>query len=236
MTQRGKNTEDAFFIKNHPKNHPKRGLFNLKASFIICFAMGKRKLSIGSDAFLALIILLIFVLSLFPINLHASSGAGARYDKIIKTISAKYGIETSLIHSIIRTESDYNPYAISSKGAMGLMQLMPDTAIEYGVKNIFDPYENIEGGVLYLKDLMKLYYRKTKLVLAAYNAGQTAVSKYRGIPPYPETRRFIEKVMSNYQNHTISSNRKIYKFRDDAGRVVITNNPFLASSKGEDIN
>lgn len=111
------------------------------------------------------------------------------------------------------------------------MQLMPDTAIDYGVKNIFDPYENIEGGVLYIKDLMRLYHGKTKLVLAAYNAGQTAVSKYGGIPPYPETRRFIEKVISNYQNDTNSSKRKIYKFRDDAGRVVITNNPFLVSSK-----
>ena len=195
--------------------------------------MGRKKFKVDLESFLTFTILLIFMLTCVHVDLHAASGTARRYDRIIQMISARHGIDASLIHSLIRTESDYNPYAISSKGAMGLMQLMPETAIKYGVKNIFDPYENIKGGVMYIKDLMKLYHRRTKLVLAAYNAGQTAVKKYGGIPPYPETRRFIEKVMSHYPKNTISPSHKIYKFRDNAGRVVFTNNPFLVSSKEE---
>jgi len=152
-----------------------------------------------------------------------------KYDKIIKRIADKYYLEASLIHSIIRTESNYNNLTVSSKGALGLMQLMPETARIYGVKNPFDPQDNIEGGVRYLKDLIELYNRKTKYVLAAYNAGQTAVKKYRGIPPYQETRNYIEKVMASYPKSFIKTRTKIYKYYDASGRAVFTNCHYLYS-------
>ena len=103
------------------------------------------------------------------------------------------------------------------------MQLMPSTASQYGVRNIFDPRENIEGGVKYLKDLIRLYQGKTDLVLAAYNAGQEAIKKFGGIPPYPETINYIEKVKASYQQPFIKTKTKIYKFIDKRGRVVLTN-------------
>ncbi len=146
-----------------------------------------------------------------------------KYDGIIKEIAKEYNLEPALIHSIILIESDYDPRAVSNKGAMGLMQLMPATAEYYGVKNPFDPRENIMGGAKYLKDMCKLYYNSTDHVLAAYNAGQTAIKKYRGIPPYPETIKYIEKVKATYRHSTIRVRTKIYKYIDSSGRVVLTN-------------
>lgn len=104
------------------------------------------------------------------------------------------------------------------------MQLMPSTAIQYGVKNVFDPRENIEGGVKYLKDLIKLYNGKTDLVLAAYNAGQEAVRKFNGIPPYRETRNYISKIMNRfgYDKEYIKGKTEIYKFYDKDGKLWIT--------------
>jgi soluble lytic murein transglycosylase-like protein len=106
---------------------------------------------------------------------------------------------------------------------------MPETAKEYGVRNIYDARDNIEGGVKYLKDLIKLNRGKTNLVLAAYNAGQEAIKKYGGIPPYPETRNYIKKVMAAYSNSTIRTRSKIYEFYDDSGKVVLTNTPYYFS-------
>ena len=111
---------------------------------------------------------------------------------------------------------------------MGLMQLMPATAYEYGVKNIFDPAQNIEGGVRYLKDLVKLYQGQkdqTKLVLAAYNAGQEAVRKYKGIPPYPETKSYIAGIMRTYKKPTVTTRNATYMVKDAAGRTVLVNDP-----------
>ena len=104
------------------------------------------------------------------------------------------------------------------------MQLMPSTAIQYGVKNVFDPRENIEGGVRYLKDLIKLYNGKTDLVLAAYNAGQEAVRKFNGIPPYRETRDYISKIMKRfgYDKEYIKGKTVIYKFYDKDGKLWMT--------------
>lgn len=156
-----------------------------------------------------------------------------QYDKLIQDISMKHGVDSSLIHSIIRAESNYNPSAISQKGAVGLMQLMPETAKQYGVRNVFDPKENVEGGVKYIKDLIRLYNAKTDLVLAAYNAGQEAVKKYSGIPPYDETRNYIERVRLSYDKPFIKHRTKIYKFLDESGRVVFTNdrNLYLLNKK-----
>lgn len=157
-------------------------------------------------------------------GLYTNPQLKAEYDELIRRIAQKYRVEHTLIHSIIRAESNYDRFAVSSKGALGLMQLMPATAIQYGVKNVFDPTENIEGGVKYLKDLIQLYNGKTKLVLAAYNAGQEAVKKYNGIPPYRETRNYISKIMDRfgYNKDYINGKTVIYKFYDKDGKLWMT--------------
>jgi soluble lytic murein transglycosylase-like protein len=123
----------------------------------------------------------------------------AEYDHIIKTSSDKYGVSTSLIKAVIHAESGYNPNAVSHKGASGLMQLMPGTAKSLKVSNSFDPKDNVEGGVKYLRFLLDTFKGDVSLALAAYNAGLSKVAKYGGIPPYPETRNYVNKVLS-YMN------------------------------------
>ena len=103
---------------------------------------------------------------------------------------------------------------------------MPDTATQYGVRDRFDPEDNIKGGIRYLKDLIKLFNNDTRFVLAAYNAGQNAISKFGGIPPYPETREYIRRVMADYPKSTIPLAPGIMKFRTADGRVVLTNDPY----------
>jgi len=121
------------------------------------------------------------------------------YDHIIKTCSDKYGVSASLIKAVIRAESGYNPNAVSHKGASGLMQLMPGTAKSLKVSNSFDPKDNVEGGVKYLRFLLDTFKGDVSLALAAYNAGLSKVAKYGGIPPYAETRNYVNKVLS-YMN------------------------------------
>jgi soluble lytic murein transglycosylase-like protein len=106
-------------------------------------------------------------------------------------------VDPLLVHSIIQVESNYNPYAVSAKGAQGLMQLMPPTARGLGVSDSFDPRQNIEAGVRYLKYLQDLY-KDDRLALAAYNAGPGAVQKYQWIPPYPETQDYVNRVGQQY--------------------------------------
>jgi soluble lytic murein transglycosylase-like protein len=150
------------------------------------------------------------------------------YDPVVTKVARAHNIDPELVHVIIRAESNYDVFAISEKGAMGLMQLMPATAMQYGVMNVFDPAQNIEGGVRYIKDLVKLYKDQTKqtqLVLAAYNAGQEAVRKYKGIPPYPETKAYIAGIMKNYQKPTVRTGNPTYMVKDASGRTHLVNNP-----------
>ena len=107
--------------------------------------------------------------------------------------AARYGIDPLLVHSVIRVESNYNPVAVSPKGAEGLMQLIPSTARRFGVSNSFDVHENIDAGVKYLKYLLDLF-GDDKLALAAYNAGESAVMRYGNVPPYPETIDYVYRV------------------------------------------
>lgn len=172
----------------------------------------------------------LLVASLFmETPVQANSGYPDRFDVLIESIARDYGLESSLIHSIIRTESNYDPNAVSSKGAVGLMQLMPETAEKYGVRDLYNPRQNIVGGVKYLRDLINSFDRKTDYVLAAYNAGHNAIKKYGGVPPFPETKRFIQKVKATYPHSTIRNRTKIYKYYDDSGRVVFTNSSLLYS-------
>ncbi|MDH7511683.1 MAG: lytic transglycosylase domain-containing protein [Clostridiales bacterium] len=159
-----------------------------------------------------------------------------QYDPIIKTLARKYNVPADLVHSIIKAESNYDIWAVSPKGAAGLMQLMPETAAQYGVEDRFDPEDNIRGGVKYLKDLCKLYNSNTRLVLAAYNAGQEALKKFNGIPPYPETREYISRVMASYPKSYITGSPPVRKFVDASGQHVFTNDPYyhLNSRKNRD--
>ncbi len=120
-------------------------------------------------------------------------------NQLVATVAARHDLSPQLIHAVIKTESNYNPYAISPKGALGLMQLMPSTARRFSVDHVFDPQENIEGGARYLKYLLELYNGDYPLALAAYNAGEAAVAKYNGIPPFPETRNYVVQVKNNLQ-------------------------------------
>ncbi len=117
------------------------------------------------------------------------------YDKPINDACIKHGIDPLLVKAIIKAESDFNPQTVSVKGARGLMQLMPETADDMGVADIDDPQNNIDGGVKYLKRLMGIFKSDLKLVVAAYNAGENAVIKYKSVPPFKETRQYVKKVL-----------------------------------------
>jgi len=119
-------------------------------------------------------------------------------NRIIVRKAIYYNIDPALIRAIIAVESNFNPYAISKKGAIGLMQLMPETALEMGIHNIFDPAENIEGGIRYLKYLIRLFNNNLDLALAAYHAGISRVKKYLSIPPIPATHEYVKKVKLRY--------------------------------------
>ena len=123
-----------------------------------------------------------------------------KFSPYVAEAAKKYSVDEKLIHAVIQTESAYNEKAISSAGAVGLMQLMPGTARRYGVSNRSNAKQNIAGGTQYLKDLQKMFKSNLKLVLASYNAGEGAVKKYHNsIPPYPETQNYVRKVLKLYK-------------------------------------
>ena len=120
--------------------------------------------------------------------------ATVAYDAAIAEAADTYGLDPNLIRAIIHAESAFNPFAVSSAGALGLMQLMPAMAEEMNVDNPFDPRQNILGGSRYLRDLLALHHGNVDLAVASYNAGPGAVARYRGIPPYRETRNYVKTV------------------------------------------
>lgn len=123
--------------------------------------------------------------------------------EVVEKASRIYDIDPDLIMAVIQAESGFNPRAVSSKGAMGLMQLMPATARELGVSDPFDIEDNIMGGVKYLRYLSEKYKGNLELILAAYNAGPYAVDRYRGIPPYRETQNYVQRVLSIYRRRKL---------------------------------
>jgi len=157
----------------------------------------------------------------------ASDRALPKYASLIRTTAIRHGLDENLVRAIVEVESNYNPTAVSRKGCIGLMQLHPDTAKRFGVRNSFDPGENIEGGVKYLNFLMSEFDGQLPLVLAAYNAGENAVARYDGIPPYRETQNYVRKVTARYRSFGGRSTRhsppRLQRIVLPDGRILFTN-------------
>jgi len=141
---------------------------------------------------------------------------------LIQRLAQQYSVDPHLVRAIITVESNFDPHAVSRAGAQGLMQLMPDTAARYRVEDPFDPHANIEGGIRYLRDLLRLFPSDLRHVLAAYNAGEGAVQQYGGIPPYPETQRYVERVLALYGVASPPPQGKIYRYRTASGSILLT--------------
>jgi soluble lytic murein transglycosylase-like protein len=129
--------------------------------------------------------------------LPAEKPATGPYEEFIRAAAEKHGLDEKLITRVIAAESNFNPKAVSRKQALGLMQLLPQTAAQYSVANVFDPAQNIEGGAHYLKDLLEKYRGNLALALAAYNAGPDTVERYNGIPPFAETQNYVKRIISD---------------------------------------
>ncbi len=157
---------------------------------------------------------------------------GTDVEQLINETAKRYQLDPALVRAIIQVESSGNPWAVSQKGAVGLMQVVPETGRKLGVNNLFDPQENLEAGVRYLKSLLDAYQGNLALSLAAYNAGPKAVEKHGGVPPYRETQQYVRKVTDvyfspgdrgRYSTSAAGSGRKIYGHVDDSGRTVFRN-------------
>ena len=168
-----------------------------------------------------------------PSATAVSGRAPANINQLVEQAASRFQVDPELIHAIIRVESGYDPKAVSSKGAMGLMQLIPATAQRFGVANPFDPKQNLEGGVNYLKYLMGLFGGDLTLSLAAYNAGEHSVQRSGGIPAIPETQDYVRKVKSIYHTGDAPAPAKItpkeppkapiIRYVDEYGVVHYTN-------------
>lgn len=121
------------------------------------------------------------------------------YDELIQRTARRHDVDHALVKAVIHAESGFNPLATSNKGARGLMQLMPATAAQYGTDDLYDPAQNIRAGVRHLKYLLTRYKSNVSLAVAAYNAGESAVKRYRGVPPYDETRQYLQKVLAYHR-------------------------------------
>jgi soluble lytic murein transglycosylase-like protein len=137
-----------------------------------------------------------------PANLPSSTTTGARapmpYGELIRATAERHRMDHRLVEAVVVVESGGNPRAVSRKGAQGLMQLMPQRSLELGVRNPFDPEQNVDGGVRHLRDLLQRFGGDLTLALAAYNAGEEAVRAYQGIPPYPETQEYVRRIRALY--------------------------------------
>jgi len=147
-------------------------------------------------------------------------------DSLVQDAGRRHSVDPNLIHAVIRQESNYDVFAVSVKGACGLMQLMPGTALRFGVSDIFDPAENVEGGVKYLRFLMDRYQDDDVKTLAAYNAGEGAVDQYGGMPPYRETVDYVDRVSRWYRSVGVVSDEvpagpRVSSYVDAAGALVI---------------
>jgi len=157
--------------------------------------------------------------------LHGPAAVSApSLTEMIRIAAGRYGVPEQLVSAVIRVESGFNPQAVSRKGARGLMQLMPQTASILGVRDLFDPRDNIEGGVRHLRGLIDRFGNNLPLVLAAYNAGEGAVNTHGGIPPYPETRAYVGRILAILGGDSLARiSDSTYRYVADDGTVVYTN-------------
>lgn len=153
-----------------------------------------------------------------------------KLEKVVNAAAKRNHVDPALVQAVIQNESGWNPNAVSRKGAFGLMQLMPATAERFGVGNVFDPAQNIEGGTRYLRELLDRYHGNLQDSLAAYNAGEQAVARYGGVPAYPETRAYVRKVTNTYfqsgPGHSPTGEFQRFQIREvtsRSGRIVFTN-------------
>lgn len=150
------------------------------------------------------------------------------YRALIREIADRHAVTPTLVESVIRVESNFDPRAVSPKGARGLMQLMPATAARLGVRNVFDARENVEAGVRHLRSLVDRYDGNLPLALAAYNAGVEAVARYGGIPPYAETQAYVARILRLLAQDLSASPmaaRGLYRYEGRGGRVIYSNLP-----------
>jgi hypothetical protein len=161
---------------------------------------------------------------------------GSAFTEEIRETAMRYGVNPALVEAVIRIESAFNPWAVSRKGAQGLMQLMPSTASALGVRDAFNPRQNIEGGVRHLRYLLDRYPGNVPLALAAYNAGEGAVDSYGGIPPYTETQQYVQKILertgdSHGKSAASPPPPAIYRYEDADGSLTFTNIPPVPASR-----
>jgi soluble lytic murein transglycosylase-like protein len=160
----------------------------------------------------------------------ASQENREKIDRMLREVSARYHVDPALIRAVIDAESKWNSSAVSRKGAQGLMQLVPATAQQMGVNDAFDPKQNLDGGVRYLRMLLERYNGDLDRALAAYNAGPGAVDRAKGVPRYRETREYVQKITDSYYRpgsdrlpYALDARRPIYRAIQTDGRVVFTN-------------
>ena len=139
---------------------------------------------------------------------QASPPPALDLNQVVNSASATYHLDPDLVNSVIHAESGFNSHAVSRKGALGLMQLMPDTASRLGVANAFDPESNVGGGSRYLRELLELYNFDLIKALAAYNAGPNRVEQYKGVPPYSETRAYVARIVRDYNRKKIAQEKQ----------------------------
>ena len=151
-------------------------------------------------------------------------------DRLVEETSQRHRVDPALVRAVIEAESNWNHAAVSRKGALGLMQLVPGTAERYGAVDAFDPQQNLDAGVRHLRVLLERYNGDLEKALAAYNAGERAVDRARGVPRYRETRHYVQKVTQSYfqpgsgrQSNWWNASRPIYRTTDGRGRVIFTN-------------
>lgn len=158
--------------------------------------------------------------------------SGGHYKEIIRQTAERYSVDPSLVEAVIEAESNFNHRAVSEKGAMGLMQLMPATASAMGAHNPFNPEDNIEAGVRYLRELLEKFDGDLSLALAAYNAGPASVQKYGAVPPIKETEEYVKKVFTRYKggNYVPKAQPRarsvLYKITLEDGTILYTDSPF----------